>query len=64
MKENGKKLEVMPNGRGKERKRGKKQADGGRKGGRQVKMERQEETGESNEGLKTMGVEGWGRGEG
>lgn len=54
----------MPNGKGKERKRGKKQVDSGRKGGRQVKMERQEETGESNEGLKTMGVEGWGRGEG
>lgn len=35
-----------------------------RKGGRQVKMQRQEETGESNEGLKTMRVEGWGMGEG
>ena len=31
--------------------------------GRQVEMERQKETGESNEGWKTMGVEGWGRGD-
>lgn len=54
--------EVMPNGR-EERIKGKSRRMVEGREGRQVEMERQEEAGESNEGWKTIGVEGWGRGD-
>ena len=68
MKENGKRLEVrrrevMPNGR-EERKEGRSRRMVEGREGRKVKMEGQEETGESNEGCKTMGMEKWGMGVG
>lgn len=52
----------MPNGR-EERIKGKNRRMVEGREGRQVEMERQEEAGESNEGWKTIGVEGWGRGD-